>query len=116
MKKIILVFLTLACLTVPCFPVYAAHLICDPNSGIDSYVFTGMPSPLTNTATGASVKADGSLYLDISSMPTGSYSITVKACKTDAVWGQACSASVNFILVRPTLSAPPAPGSIGLVP
>jgi hypothetical protein len=98
--------------------VSAAHLVCDPPPAPlpDSYVFTGMPAPLTNTATGASVKADGSLYLDVSTMPTGSYSITVKACKTDPVWGQACSATVPFTLVRPALVAPVLPGHINIVP
>ena len=95
----------------------AAHLVCDPNPGLpDTYVFTGMPAPLTNTATGTSIKADGSLNLDIATMPTGSYPITAKACKTDPIWGQACSATVPFQLVRPVMSAPAVPGNINITP
>ena len=96
--------------------VSAAHLVCDPQATVTSYVFTGLPAPLVSPATGASVKADGSLYLDISTMPTGSYSITVKACKDDPVWGTQCSATVPFTLVRPVLAAPVVPAAINIAP
>ena len=96
--------------------VSAAHLQNNPDSGTDTYVFTGMPAPLNNTVTGSDVKADGSIYLDISTMPTGSYILTIKACKTDPIWGQACSATVPFTLVRPVLVAPAVPAGINIVP
>ena len=113
MKKIIVLTALLVLADIPAF---AAHLVCDPNPGADTYIFTGLPAPLTSPATGTSVKADGSLYLDISNMPTGSYPLSVKACKTDAVWGQVCSTTVPFTLVRPTLTSPLMPGNLNIVP
>ena len=94
----------------------AAHLVCDPQATVTSYVFTGQPAPLPTTASGTSVKADGSLYLDISTMPTGSYPLTVKACKDDPIWGTQCSATVPFTLVRPVISPPVLPANITITP
>jgi hypothetical protein len=112
MKKITLL---IAFLLLASVPAYATHLVCDPNPGLpDSYVFTGLPAPLTSPATGTSIKADGSLFLDISNMPVGSYPLTVKACKTDPIWGQACSAAVPFTLVRPTLTSPTPPANLNI--
>ena len=99
----------------------AAHLVCDPMTppvpANVSYVFTGQPAPLPTTATGTSVKADGSLYLDISGIANGIYPLTVKVCVNDPIYGgQACSATVPFSLVRPSVTVPGLPANITTAP
>ena len=86
-------------------------LICDPQTGVQTYVLTG-PSWVPTTP--ISAQADGSLRFDVASAVVGNNSLTVKACKSDPVWGAVCSTSVPFSFLRPaaTLSAP---GGLGLV-
>lgn len=105
MKRLVLILAILAMATM----VQAApFLVCDPQSGVTSYKFTG-PAwfPLTTAA-----QTDGSVRLDIVASPTGVTSITVAACKTDSVWGEVCSATVPFSFTRP--SAPTSPSTIRL--
>lgn len=107
MKKL---FLILAIVLIPVFASANPWLICDPQAGVTSYKLTG-PSwvPATTPA-----QADGSLKLDVGNALPGANNLTVAACKTDAVWGELCSASVPFVLTRP--SAPAITSNIKLIP
>lgn len=72
-------------------------LVCDPQAGITSYILTGPAWVPTNVT----AQADGSIRMDVAAALVGSNAITVKACKTDATWGEQCSASVPFVFTRP---------------
>ena len=84
---------------------YAApFLVCDPQTGVTLYRLTG-PAwvPVTSPAI-----TDGSIKMDVSAATVGSNSLTVAACKSDAVWGELCSSFVPFVFTRPSAAAPPA--------
>jgi hypothetical protein len=89
----------------------APFLVCDPQSGVQTYLLTG-PSWVVTTPVSAQV--DGSLKYDVASSMVGNNSLTIKACKSDPIWGAVCSTSVPFSFVRPaaTLSVP---SGLGLV-
>jgi hypothetical protein len=88
----------------------APFLVCDPQAGVTSYQLTG-PSWVPASV---SAQTDGSIRMDVAGATVGSNALTVKACKTDSVWGVQCSTAVPFAFVRP--SAPVVPSGIGLVP
>lgn len=88
----------------------APFLVCDPQAGVTSYKLTGPAWVPTTTP----AQADGSIKMDVSTAITGSNALTVKACKTDALWGELCSSAVNFTFTRP--SGPVNPANIGLIP
>lgn len=84
---------------------YAApFLVCDPQTGVTLYRLTG-PAwvPVSVTA-----QPDGSIRMDVASSTVGSNSLTIAACKNDAVWGELCSETVPFVFTRPSAAAPPA--------
>jgi hypothetical protein len=70
-------------------------LICDPQTGVTSYQLTGW-TPTTVTA-----ETNGSIRMDVASAVVGNTSLTIKACKNDAVWGVLCSTATPFVLTRP---------------
>lgn len=82
----------------------APTLICSPQAGVTSYRLTG-PSWVP---TSVPAQSNGSINMDVSSAAVGTTSLTVRACKTDAVWGEQCSVPVPFDFNRP---APPAAAS-----
>lgn len=95
------------------FPVIcsaAPFLVCDPQTGVTTYELTGP----TWVPTSINALTDGSLRLDVSPSAVGTVSLTVKACKVDAVWGTLCSAAVPFTYPHP--AEPVSPSGIGLVP
>jgi hypothetical protein len=57
----------------------------------------------------AFVNPDGTKQLkyDVGYVSSGAHSLTVKACKSDNVWGEICSDSVPFDFSKPTPAAPP---------
>jgi len=75
----------------------APFLICDPQTGVTHYKLTG-PAWVTSPVT---AQPDGSLRMDIATANQGNNSLTVSACKTDALWGELCSPFVGFDFVRP---------------
>lgn len=90
----------------------APFLISDPNpSAVGGYSeitgAVGIPSPV-NT------QANGSIRVDLASAPVGTSNLSIRVCKTDAIWGVQCSSAVPFVLNRP--GAPSAAGNIGLIP
>lgn len=108
MKRIVLIVMTMMIIPVS---VYATpFLVCDPQAGVTHYKFTG-PAwiPATTPA-----QTDGSLKLDIVGATVGANSLTVAACRQDAVWGELCSSTVPFSFTRP--SPPTIPANIKLVP
>ena len=84
---------------------YAApFLVCDPQIDVTLYKLTG-PAwvPVSVPA-----QPDGSIRMDVAAATVGSTSLTVAACKDDAVWGELCSPFVPFTFVRPSAAANPA--------
>ncbi len=49
------------------------------------------------------------VHFDLGSVSVGAHSVTVRACGSDAVWGESCSALVPFSFTRPVLVAPNTP-------
>jgi hypothetical protein len=90
---------------------FAVHLTCDDQAGVNLYKFQDMPAPLPASTT--SVTTGGAVFLDMAQSPTGTYTIKTAACKTDPIWGEACSTYVNFTYTRP--AAPVVPAIIRLV-
>lgn len=89
--------------------VYASpFLACDPQEGVTYYQLTGW------TQATEPAQADGSIKLDVATAQVGTTPLTVKACKTDAVWGVLCSEAVPFDLTRPSPLA--IPTGISLTP
>ena len=85
-------------------------LVCDSQTGVDHYKLTG-PAwvPVTVMA-----QADGSIKMDVSAATVGSNSLTVAACRTDAIWGELCSSTIPFSFTRP--SPPTTPVNTKLSP
>ena len=98
----ILIMLFLVFLPVQIFA--TPFLVCDPQAGVTHYRLTG-PSWVP-----AQVPAqpDGSIRMDVSGANVGSNSLTVRACKTDDIWGELCSDAVPFDFIRPSGAANPA--------
>jgi hypothetical protein len=88
----------------------APFLVCDPQTGVQYYQITGASYLSGNII----AQTDGSLRVDVGSAVVGTTNLTVKACKADTAWGEVCSVSVPFALVRP--AAPVAPIGIKLAP
>ena len=89
----------------------APFVICDPQTGVTFYKLTG---PAWVPAT-VPAQADGSIKWDIAVASVGATTITAAACKTDAIWGEQCSAySPPFTFTRP--ASPSLPALIRLIP
>ena len=106
MKRIILIVLAMVIAVLVGWSIsYAAPFLgCDPQTGVTLYRLTG-PAwvPVSVTA-----QPDGSIRMDVASSTVGSNSLTVAACKADAIWGELCSTTVPFVFPRPAAAAPPA--------
>ena len=88
----------------------APFLVSDPQAGVTNYVLTGpawVPASVL-------AQTNGSLRMDVANAATGTNSLTIKACYVDALWGNACSASVPFVFTRP--SQPATTSGIKLTP
>lgn len=112
MKKTIALLLFLALAS----PVFADHLACSPRTDGAYYIVTGLPG-----VDGSHVNpvADGSLYLDLSGMPTVTTNTprtaTLQACIAgDATHTSGCSATVNFQFTQ--TAGPLAPTGIKIAP
>lgn len=105
--KTLLLVLALLAMAVPAFG--APFLVCDPQAGVTFYKLTG-PAwvPATSTAI-----ADGSIRMDVAGATIGSNALTVQACKTDPIWEELCSSTVNFTFTRP--AAPSGSANIRLI-
>jgi hypothetical protein len=101
MKRIILITLAMVFMASPLLA--APFLVCDPQAGVTDYKLTG-PAwvPISVTA-----QPDGSIKMDVASSTVGNNSLTVAACKNDAIWGELCSEYVPFDYTRPSGAALP---------
>lgn len=93
MKRLILALLIMA------WPLsaMAATLTCDPQPGVDSYILEGL-----GTITTGAANADGSLNVNLDTLPAGNYTVKAKACQ--GVWCSDWSSPSPF--VKPALTAP----------
>ena len=90
-------------------PLFASpYIVCDPQSGVTHYKITGW-SVVTKAA-----EVDGSVKLDVATASSGTTKMTFSACISDSVWGEVCSDTVPFDLVKPT--KPVAPQKVRLAP
>ena len=81
----------------------APFLVCDPQSGVVGYEITGLGEPVSFVA-----QPDGSLKYDLSSVNSGTYTLTVAACN---MWGcSAATAADPF-----TKAVPSAPAGLRIV-
>jgi len=87
----------------------APFLVCDPQAGVTSYQLTG-PSWVPTIPVVA--QTDGSIKMDVAAANVGANAITVKACKTDPIWGEMCSVPFDYSFTRP--ASPVKPTGIGL--
>ena len=100
----------LLALSLPALSFAAPFLVCDPQAGVTHYKLTG-PAwvPATSTA-----QPDGSIRMDVSGASQGNNALTVRACKTDPIWGELCSdPATPFAFARP--GAPSVPGNLRLI-
>lgn len=97
-RKVILTALILAAFTllIVAKSNAAPFLVCDPQSGVVGYEITGLGEPVSFVA-----QPDGSLKYDLSSVNSGTYTLTVAACN---VWG--CSSTVPFVFNKAVPAAP----------
>ncbi len=102
MKTVLIAAIALAIL-VPGLAAASPFLVCDPQAGVTHYQLTG-PAWIANPV---AAQADGSIRMDVAPSAIGTTSLTVKACKTDAVWGESCSDAVPFAYDRPSPAATP---------
>jgi hypothetical protein len=65
--------------------------------GATSYQITGAPSWFP-----ASVINAGRVGIDLANYQAGTWPLTVKACKTDSVWGVQCGPAVSYTLTCPS--------------
>ena len=117
MKKLIITAIVLC--MVPVMAMAAPSLTCDPQTGqgVQWYVITGLPAPLDGSRVVPDATGTYGFKLDMAQVPVGGpYTVKVKACKADAVWGEVCSAdSSPFQFSRPS-GASGAPTGIKLAP
>ncbi len=109
MKRIIFIVLGLVLMASTAWA--APFLVCDPQTGVTSYKITGGGAWITSPV---AAQADGSLRVDVSGAPVGTSSLTVSACKTDAVWGELCSSTIPFSFTRPSPPTTPTNLKLGL--
>ena len=104
-RKVILTALILAAFTllIVAKSNAAPFLVCDPQSGVVGYEITGLGEPVSFVA-----QPDGSLKYDLSSVNSGTYTLTVAACN---MWGcSAATAADPF-----TKAVPSAPAGLRIV-
>ena len=103
MKKLIVLGIILFATSVMASP----FLVSDPNPGVTLYKVTNVSGGVTESIT-CTPEADGSLKTDVAGVKSGVNNITVTACASQPVWGEVCSASVNFTFTRPAVPVIPA--------
>ena len=107
MKRFILI------MTILLFPINALcspFLVCDPQATVTHYKITGDAFWTGNIP----AQVDGSIRTELATIPVGVHNIAAVACRTDAIWGEACSSSAPFSFTRP--AAPITPAGVKLLP
>ena len=108
MKKISLSLMAII-LLIPALVFADPFLVCDPQTGVTSYILTGPEWVPTSVI----AQSDGSIKMDVAAASNGSNPLTVSACNDDPIWGQVCSDAVPFDLIRPV--PPSTPENIKLI-
>jgi hypothetical protein len=84
----------------------APFLISNVQTGATSYQIAGGPTWLPSTV----ATTTGAMRVDLGTIAVpGTYNITARACKTDAIWGSQCGPTAPFTLTCPapvTFTAP----------
>jgi hypothetical protein len=127
-KKFIWCLVLIAALFLPALVQAVPYLVCDIQTDVQYYQVTGAPWVTGNipVQVGWIRTSDGKLFLtdpggattkvhvisDVAQAVVGTTNIEVKACRV-AAWGEVCSVSAPFALVRP--SGPAAPPGLKLV-
>lgn len=90
----------------------APFLVCDPQAGVTFYRITGDPYFTADIP----AQADGSLRVDVGTIPSGVHNVQVYACATGQNWpGGVCSQTATpFSFTKP--SAPGAAVNLRLAP
>ncbi len=90
------------------------YLVCNPVAGATQYNVTGLPVSVPSTELNPESTGTFGFKLDLSALPSGSYTVKAQACANDAIWGTVCSAdSSPFSFTRP--AALTVPTGLGLV-
>jgi hypothetical protein len=98
----------------------APFIACDPQAGVTNYQIAPDTTKGTLTLPAGipavtSAIVDGSLKLDLATVPAGTYNLLFKACKVDSIWGTVCSVTQSpFTFTRPI--APIPPSNLKLIP
>jgi len=107
MKRLLLIT---AILLFPIEALCSPFLVCDPQATVTHYKITGDAFWTGNIP----AQVDGSIRSELATIPTGTHSIQVVACRTDAIWGESYSGQAPFVFTR---SGPPIiPSGIKLSP
>ena len=115
MKKLILIILSF--LLMSSVVSAAPFIVCDP------YLPTEMQptsfvliidggSPISVSPSSFTGGVGLILEYDVGGVAVGSHTVKIKACVTDSVWGEACSAEVPFVFTKP--ATPSLPKGISL--
>src|SRR3989304_10160425 len=112
MRRIL--FALLLALAVPLLAEAAPFVVCNSyTSGVITDTFRvsldGAPevvSPRWSGTTDDGTVLTNVVHFDVGSVTVGAHSVTVKACKDNGVWGEACSAASPFSFTRPALGTP----------
>jgi hypothetical protein len=62
--------------------VLAENLACDPQATVKTYKFTNQPTAISSTV---NAQTDGSLFLDVSAVPTGIYAPSISGCALSTI-------------------------------
>jgi len=102
MKLFLTIIFCLMAVTVNASP----FLISNAQTGVTTYQISNGPSWLPSSVTAN----NGAMRVDLGTIAVpGTYNITARACKTDAIWGNQCGPSGSFTLTCPapvTFTAP----------
>ena len=116
MKQIIAALALMALLAFSSISFAAPFLVCDPHpQQADAGLFfkvSGLPPGIDGTHVNKEAVGQPSGFkLDLASTPNagGPYTVKAKACITDPIWGERCSADSNpFTFSSPAVPASPA--------
>jgi hypothetical protein len=117
MKKVMIL---LAIVLMATSALAAPFIACDPQTGVTNYQIApdttkGTLTLPTGIPATTSAIADGSLKLDIATVPAGTYNLLFRACKVDSIWGTLCSTAQSpFTFTRPIPPLPPS--NLKLIP
>ena len=81
-------------------------------AGATSYQITGAPSWIPSMVS----TTTGQMRIDLGTYQAGTWPVTVKACKTDPLWGVQCSPTTPYTLTCPSPSGGLTAPTLTIVP